>query len=303
MRNIYLDGFRQVLVLWVSSSRLSLNSLLVGVDVSDLLPHCDSPRTCRGLVYVLLVYSKVAMHNIALFLAAFRLKYWVFFSIVRKMKLRKRQLRESARIVLERRGLRVELKPGAGIVPGARLRTFLGSDERQVAVRTSLDREVGFTRHPDGRWITITKVDEIVVAVPSEDDPNSAEVLSFNREALTQACDAALAAQLKETPGFSPKAPLFIALDPPKRQAPNKRQLSSTRRSSNVFWNLKEKAIWNTLIPLADVPTGKTPTLPAKSFIEQLKPGESFIEQVKREFARLNRVHVSQVAVEFKIIS
>jgi hypothetical protein len=237
------------------------------------------------------------------FLAAKFLEIPDILQYLENMKLRKRQLRECARIALERRGLRVELKPGAGIVPGARLRTFLGSDERQVAVRTSLDREVGFMRHPDGRWRTIIKVDEIVVAAPSADDPNSAEVLSFDREALTQACDAALAAQLTETPKFSPKAPLFIALDPPKRQAPNKRQLSSRRRSSNVFWNLKEKAIWSTLIPLADVPTGKATTMPAKSFIEQLKPGESFIEQVKREFARLNRVHVSQVAVEFKIIS
>ena len=94
-------------------------------------------------------------------------------------KIRKRHLRGCARVALERMGHRVELKAGAGIVPGARLHAFHGSEAREIAVRTSLDREVGFTRHPDGRWITIPTVDEIVVAVPSAEDPSSAEVFEL----------------------------------------------------------------------------------------------------------------------------
>ena len=100
-------------------------------------------------------------------------------------EIRKRHLRECARLALERGGLRVELKAGAGIVPGARLRAFsrIGRP-RGRGSDVSLDREVGFNRHPDGRWITLPSVDEIVVAVPSAEEPSSAEVLSFDRDVV-----------------------------------------------------------------------------------------------------------------------
>jgi hypothetical protein len=179
--------------------------------------------------------------------------------------------------------MRVELQPGAGIVPGARLRAFIGSDVHQVAVRTSLDREVGFTRHPDGGWMTITKVDEIIVAVPAADDPNSAEVFSFDRKVLINACDAALTAQRKKHPKFSPKAPIFIGLDPPR---PKPR---SQHPPSDVFSDLRAKAKWITVVPLTAAP--------------MLEKPEPFIERVKKEFAALNGVDVSRVAVEFKIIA
>jgi hypothetical protein len=198
-------------------------------------------------------------------------------------KIRKRHLRECARLALERGGLRVELKAGAGIVPGARLRAFQGSDAREVAVRTSLDREVGFNRHPDGRWITLPSVDEIVVAVPSAEEPSSAEVLSFDRDVVIDACNAALAAQKKEYPELSYKAPIFIALD-----------TSDKNRSSDVASGLKEKAKWRVSIPLAAVRTQKSTSAPR---------AESFIERVKREFADLNGVDVSKVMVEFRIIA
>jgi hypothetical protein len=198
-------------------------------------------------------------------------------------KIRKRHLRECARVALEGRGLRVELKTGAGIVPGARLRTFHGSEAREIAVRTSLDREVGFNRHPDGRWITIPSVDEIVVAVPSAEEPSSAEVLSFDREVVIDACNAALAAQKREYPELSQKAPIFIALDTPDKG-----------HSSDVSSGLNAKAKWRTSVPLAAVRTHKSTSAPR---------AESFIERVKREFADLNGVDVSKVMVEFKIIA
>jgi hypothetical protein len=169
----------------------------------------------------------------------------------------------------------VELKTGAGIVPGARLRTFDGSQVRNVAVRTSLDREVGFTRHPDGRWMTIPTVDEIVVAVPSPEEPGSAEVLGFDREVVIDACNAALAAQKRQYPELSHKAPIFIALDTPNKG-----------RSSKVASGLAAKAKWRISIPLGTVRTPRA---------------ESFIERVKREFADLNGVDVSRVEVEFTI--
>jgi hypothetical protein len=199
------------------------------------------------------------------------------------MKLRKRQLRECARIALQDRGLEVQLKTGAGIIPGARLRTFLGAEERQVAVRTSLGREIGFARNPDGSWATIRKVDEVVVAVPSADDPNSAEVLGFDSKVLIKACDAALEAQKKRYPTLSLTAPIFVAVDARKAKAGRK------RRALADAVDLKSKASWTALVPLA------------AGFVRQ--KGEPFIERVKREFAELNGVDVNKVLVEFKIIS
>jgi hypothetical protein len=199
-----------------------------------------------------------------------------------RQNFRKSFLRECARLALEIKGFRVELVPGPGIVPGARLRTFSGSEQSAVAVRTSLDREVGFSRHADGRWMTILSVDEIVVAVPSYEEPTSAEVLGFDSEVMKAAFDAALIARKKKDPEFHYKTPIFIALDPPKKGRP-----------PSVTSGLKAKATWQTLIPLATLPMYK----------DTSAQPESFIERVKREFARLNGVDVSKVVVEFKIIA
>jgi hypothetical protein len=197
-------------------------------------------------------------------------------------KIRKRHLRECAQLALEGNGLRVELKAGAGIVPGARLRTFHGTKVRQIAVRTSLDRKVGFTRHPDGRWKTIPAVDEIVVAVPSAQEPGLAEVLCFDREVMIDACDAALAARKKEYPRLSHRAPIFIALD-----------TSDEGHPPDDASNLKAKAKWRTTVPLAAGRTRDSASAPAKSFIER----------VKHEFAELNGVDESKVVIEFRIIA
>ena len=40
--------------------------------------------------------------------------------------------------------------------------------------------------HPSGYWRTITKVDLVVVAVPSVDDKEAAEVLAFRSEGHDQ---------------------------------------------------------------------------------------------------------------------
>jgi hypothetical protein len=186
-------------------------------------------------------------------------------------------------LALEQRGLRVDLIGGAGIVPGARLRAIKGSAERIVAVRTSLDREVGLTRQPDGRWATIPRVDEVIVVVPAADKSDSAEVLSFAPEAIMQAFDAALEARQKKKLKLKNKAPIFVALDEPP-----------PGRRPEVESGLKAKAQWQTFVPLAAVPRYK------------LVPTESpvgFIQRVKQEFADLHSVDVSKVTVEFRIKS
>jgi hypothetical protein len=200
------------------------------------------------------------------------------------MKVRKQHLRECARLALDTKGLRVEVKAGAGIIPGARLLIFDGSgDEREVAVRASLDGEVGFARHLDGSWMTIPNVDEIVVATPSAEESGSAEVLCFDRDVMIEAFDAALAERMVEYPKFSQKAPVFIALD-----GADKSKLPHGRSG------LKAKAKWQAVIPLSDVTNGRT---------SSRSGSESFIDRVKREFAAMNGVDVSKVVIELKIIT
>jgi len=190
------------------------------------------------------------------------------------MKMRKAQLRECARHVLQQRNVRIEVKSGPGIMPGARLLAWEsdGADEREIAVRTSLDREVGLTRHPDGRWA---------------DDSGSAEVLSFKPTVLMAVFDTALKHLKKRSPNLSHKAPIFVRLDKPRAKGKANVTLGVDH---DVTWGLKDKAEWHTIVPLASVPGSP----PAEST-------EGFIERVKREFAALNGVDVSKVVVEFRI--
>jgi hypothetical protein len=199
------------------------------------------------------------------------------------MKLRESLLRECARVALEQRGFTVELISGAGIVRGARLRAVKGSQERNIAVRTSLDREVGLMRRPNGHWATIPRMDEVIVVAPSEDESGSAEVLSFAPDAIIRVFDAALEARQKENPNFSPKAPIFMALD-----------AASGGRYAVVDSGLKTKAQWQILVPLASVPRHR---------LSQTESAVGFIERVRQEFADLHGVDVSKVTVEFRITS
>ena len=158
-----------------------------------------------------------------------------------------------------------------------------GSQERNIAVRTSLDREVGLMRRPNGHWATIPRMDEVIVVAPSEDESGSAEVLSFAPDAIIRVFDAALEARQKENPNFSPKAPIFMALD-----------AASGGRYAVVDSGLKTKAQWQTLVPLASVPRHR---------LSQTESAVGFIERVRQEFADLHGVDVSKVTVEFRITS
>jgi hypothetical protein len=198
------------------------------------------------------------------------------------MKVRKSHLRECARVVLEQRGYRVELIGGAGIVPGARLRAFEGPEVRDIAVRTSLDREVGLTRHPDGRWKTIPRVHEVIVVVPAAEALDSAEVLSFSPDVIIQAFDAELAAREGKSPDFSWKSPIFLALDKKPRG-----------RRGDGYPGLKDKADWQVVVPLGTVPPQRlSPETPV-----------GLIDRVRQELAKIHGVDVSKVTVEFRITS
>ena len=193
--------------------------------------------------------------------------------------LRKAHLRECARKALEDRGYSVEDIGGAGVVPGARLRISRGSKKNTVAVRISLERKVGFVRNPDGGWKTLPFVDYVVVVTPSAEDPNCAEVLGFTRKAITEVFDGELAARKKRNPDFSPKAPIFVPLDPIKGGKASDRGLKGLKG-------------WQRDVPLASVPSQQR----AKG-----EPVSAFVDRVKREFAQLIGIKEENVTVEFLI--
>jgi hypothetical protein len=203
------------------------------------------------------------------------------------MRVRKSVLRECARLALEQRGFRVDLVGGPGIVPGARLRASKGSESREIAVRTSTDREVGLARRPDGRWATISRVDEVIVVVPAVDQPDTAEVFSFAPKDLMRAFDAALKARKKGKPRFSVKAPIFLPLD-------ELVAADASQSSLGLDVDRGQKAEWPILVPLAAVPRHRL--LPSVTAV-------GFIERVRREFADLHGVDVNKVTVEFRITS
>jgi hypothetical protein len=190
--------------------------------------------------------------------------------------LRKAHLRECARKALEIRGYTVEDIGGAGVVPGARLRISKGSQKNTVAVRVSLERKVGFVRNPDGGWMTLPSVDYVVVVTPSAADLNRAEVLGFNRKTITEVFDAVLAARKKRNPDFSPKAPIFLPLDPIKGGKGLKGLL----------------APWQVDVSLASVPSQQA----AKK--DQVA---AFLDRVKCEFAQMIGIEEKDVTIQVQI--
>lgn len=56
-------------------------------------------------------------------------------------------------------------------------------------------------------------MDKVVVAAPAIKEPEMVDVFGFNAEEILEAFDHELARLKKRTPGLSPKAPIFLALD------------------------------------------------------------------------------------------
>ena len=198
------------------------------------------------------------------------------------MKLRRSQLRECARLALEQRGFLVEPIRGSGILPGARLRAKKGAVTRNIAVRTSLDREVGLTRNSDGDWSTIPRMDEVLVAVPSVGERGSAEILSFAPKVLIRAFDNALKARQGENPDFKLKSPIFIALDEVVRSDDASEQA------------LKAMSQWSTLVPLIAV---------SRPHVSENESESEFFDRVRQEFAERHGFDPSKVRVEFSVTS
>jgi hypothetical protein len=199
------------------------------------------------------------------------------------MKITKSMLRECARKALEQKGFAVEPVRGSGIVQGARLRAKRAGVTSTVAVRTSLDREVGLTRNADGQWATIPRMDQVLVAVPSQhDEEESAEILSFAPAVLLDAFDTALKARHSNNPDFKLKSPIFITLD-------DAEQSDAINQAG-----LKARSEWSILVPFTSV----------SSRYSSRKESESeFFERVQHEFADRHGFDPSKVMVQFTVTS
>jgi hypothetical protein len=198
------------------------------------------------------------------------------------MSLKRSQLRECARLALEQRGFSVEPIRGSGILPGARLRATKGAVTRTIAVRTSLDREVGLTRNSDGDWSTIPRMDEVLIAVPSNDERGSVEILSFAPKVLIRAFDKALRARQGENPDFKLKSPIFIALDEVVRSGDASEQAP------------KAISQWSSLVPLTAV---------SRPHVSENESESEFFDRVRQEFAERHGFDPSKVRVEFSVTS
>lgn len=161
------------------------------------------------------------------------------------------------------RGYQVEPVGGAGIAPGARLNISKGKKKFRVAVRSALDRKVGFSRASPGGVKTLPHVDVLVVSSPSPEQPNCAEVLCFSSRDVANHIDKHVFANENSKSDKPAKAPIFLPLD-------------SHERAGKKKEGLKGLSKWSMNVPLSAVS------------IQMNGSSESvtdFVKRVKREFA------------------
>jgi len=190
------------------------------------------------------------------------------------------QLRRVAAKVLEKREwFALEELTGKGIRPGARWMAKPSKGRPlKVAIRTSRDRTLGFSRIGNGAWRTLETVDLVLAIVPTGVSTNSFELLCFDSNGLQKHYGDALNALAAA--GRSPDldVPVFIPLDE-----------RSKKNVGHEIANLKMAARWAVPFSVKDQEAGGD--------------SESFFDRVKREFATMNNVDVNKVSVEFRILA
>ena len=201
------------------------------------------------------------------------------------MKIKKEQLRQSAKSALAKRGYsNIELAPGPGIVPGTRLRAEMDGETWNIAVRTSSDREVALLRTPGGSWRTISKVNLVLVAVPAI-DVLAVDVLAFDPELLRQVFDDTVKAVEKKqkikTDKSRFKIPVFVPLDDVRNS-----------RTKQVRPGIGKEALWKEQLPLGRLPT-QSP--------EDEEYRARFYEDIKRQIADFVGVDISKLVLEIRI--
>jgi hypothetical protein len=171
-------------------------------------------------------------------------------------------------------GYDVSLNPGQGYLPGARLIAARSGQSIDVAVKASQERILSFTRRPNKRWRTLHSVDLVIAIVPSEQNPDEADVYAFERKPLIRAFDRAWKAleDAKRSMGFN--IPIFVPIDEVSR-----------KNVGHAIGNLKKHAVRTFHLTEQD--------------LEELSSGieESYVDAFRRRFAAENGVDVSQVMV------
>jgi hypothetical protein len=129
--------------------------------------------------------------------------------------LKKDILRGAAKLALIRRFGNVRVGKAQGVIPGARLEYSDGGRKREAAVRTANEREVGLLRDRHGNWRTLSKVQLVLVAVPSDADDEIVDVLAFDPEQLKIEFDKVVKLTEKGRRSVNRfKAPVFLPLTP-----------------------------------------------------------------------------------------
>jgi hypothetical protein len=195
-------------------------------------------------------------------------------------KITKELLRQASFLALADFGFTVSFVNGPGIVRGARLKAEKkGKKPKTIAVRTSLDREVGLLRQRTGKkWRTISRVDEVVVAVPDVEDASKIEVLGFDPKVLIGVFDDAVEGRRRSINAH--KAPVFVSLDQEKRNA-----------AGNVVPTLKSKASWRSELSLERFSISNAPS---KNSVALL------IDRFKRDL--IAELNAEEVRVEITIV-
>src|ERR1700712_4841159 len=96
------------------------------------------------------------------------------------MRPKKASLRQLARLALVDRGYKVEARTGQGLLQGARLFARKEDEELNVAVRTSYERYLSFSKRAQDEWGTLSSVDLILAVVPAKKEAGHFEVLAFD---------------------------------------------------------------------------------------------------------------------------
>jgi hypothetical protein len=193
------------------------------------------------------------------------------------MAISRQLLRDAAQFALRQRRYEVEIRTVPGAARGARLIAVKGRTKLKVAVRTSQRREVGLVRGETGLWKTVSKVDQILVAVPSKPPKSSdhVEVLCFDSETLIKAFEDH-ADKLHLT--TEPKVPVFVPLE--------------SNNSIALAPELNTLALWSDEFEMKEL---------RRQF--RAKQLDQFMARVTREFAELVGIDSERVIVDFRISS
>jgi hypothetical protein len=199
---------------------------------------------------------------------------------VKVPKITKELLRQASVLALADFGFTVSFVNGPGIVRGARLKAEKkGKEPKTIAVRTSLDREVGLLRQRNGKkWRTISRVDEVVVAVPDAEDASKIEVFGFKPDLLIAIFNAAVKSRKQNINAH--KAPLFVPLDRKRKSA-----------AGDVIPALKSRASWRKEVSLEQLLISNAPSTNSVALL---------IERFKRDL--IAELDSEDIQVEIKIL-